>query len=81
MVVIVNFRVDLTSSTTFKECNDMITEVSFTTLIMSTCNNAVKASITVVGTRCLPSDSTCVLEAVPGKLDIKRSEPGILFIS
>ena len=29
----------------------------------------------------LPSDSTCVLKAEPGKLDIKRSEPGILFIS
>ena len=26
-------------------------------------------------------DSTCVLEAEPGKLDIKRREPGILFIS
>ena len=26
-------------------------------------------------------DSTCVLEAKPGKLDIKRREPGILFIS
>ena len=29
----------------------------------------------------LPSDSTCVLKAEPGKLDIKRREPGILFIS
>ena len=28
-----------------------------------------------------PRDSTCVLEAKPGKLDIKRREPGILFIS
>ena len=28
----------------------------------------------------LPSDSTCVLEAKPGKLDIKRHESGILFI-
>ena len=27
------------------------------------------------------SDSTCVLEAEPGKFDIKRREPGILFIS
>ena len=25
--------------------------------------------------------STCVLKALPGKLDIKRREPGILFIS
>ena len=29
----------------------------------------------------LASDSTCVLKAEPGKLDIKRREPGILFIS
>ena len=29
----------------------------------------------------LPSDSTCVLKAEPGKLDIERREPGILFIS
>ena len=28
-----------------------------------------------------PAVSTCVLEAKPGKLDIKRREPGILFIS
>ena len=31
--------------------------------------------------RGLPSDSTCVLKAEPGKLDFKRREPGILFIS
>ena len=31
--------------------------------------------------RGLPSDSTCVLTAEPGKLDIERREPGILFIS
>ena len=31
--------------------------------------------------RGLPSDSTCILEAEPGKLDIKRQELGILFIS
>ena len=31
--------------------------------------------------RGLPSDSTSVLKAEPGKLDIKRREPGILFIS
>ena len=31
--------------------------------------------------RGLPSDSTFVLKAEPGKLDIKRREPGILFIS
>ena len=31
--------------------------------------------------RGLPSDSTCVFKAKPGKLDIKRREPGILFIS
>ena len=29
----------------------------------------------------LPSDWTCVLEAEPGKLDIKKHEPCILFIS
>ena len=28
----------------------------------------------------LPSDSTCFLEAESGKLDIKRHEPGILFL-
>ena len=31
--------------------------------------------------RGLPSHSTCVLEAKSSKLDIKRGEPGILFIS
>ena len=31
--------------------------------------------------RSLPSDSTCFLEAKPSNLDIKRGEPGILFIS
>ena len=31
--------------------------------------------------RGMPSNSTCILEAVPGKLDIKRRKPGILFIS
>ena len=31
--------------------------------------------------RGLPSDSTNVLKAEPGKLYIKRREPGILFIS
>ena len=30
--------------------------------------------------RDLPSDSTCVLKAEPGKLDFKRHEPGILSI-
>ena len=29
----------------------------------------------------LPNDSTCVLKVEPGKLDIKRLEPGIQFIS
>ena len=29
----------------------------------------------------LPLDLTCILDAEPGKLDIKRREPGILFIS
>ena len=40
-----------------------------------------KASGMLVELRGLLSDSTCVLEAEPGKLDIKRHEPGILFIS
>ena len=31
--------------------------------------------------RGLPIDSTGVLKAEPGKLDINRREPGILFIS
>ena len=31
--------------------------------------------------RALPSDSTCVLKAEPGKLIIKRHSPDILFIS
>ena len=35
----------------------------------------------VVESRGLPSDSIIILEAQPGKLDIKRCEPGILFIS
>ena len=29
----------------------------------------------------LPSDSTCIFEAEPGRLDIKRCIPGILFIN
>ena len=29
----------------------------------------------------LPSDSTCILEAEPGKLGIERHKLGILFIS
>ena len=37
---------------------------------------------TLVESRGLPSNLTCVLKADPGKLDIKRCEPGtILFIS
>ena len=40
-----------------------------------------KAMRRLVDSRGLPSDSTCVLEGEPGKLDIKRHEPGILFIS
>ena len=35
----------------------------------------------LVELRGLLSDSICVLEAEPDKLDIKRREPGILFIS
>ena len=29
----------------------------------------------------MPSNSTCVLNAQPGKLDIRRRKPGILFMS
>ena len=39
------------------------------------------ASRTLVELRGLQRDSTCILDAEPGKLDIKRREPGILFIS
>ena len=35
----------------------------------------------LVESRVLPSDSTCILEAEPGKLDMERREPGILFTS
>ena len=35
----------------------------------------------LVESRGLPSISTCVLDAEPGKLDIKRHKHGILFIS
>ena len=34
---------------------------------------------TLVKHEALPRDLTCVLEAEPGKLDIKRRKPGILF--
>ena len=40
-----------------------------------------KALRTLVDIADLPSESTCVLKAEPGKLDIKRREPGLLFIS
>ena len=39
-----------------------------------------KAWRTLVDSRGLSSDSTCVLKAEPGKLDIKRREPSILFM-
>ena len=31
--------------------------------------------------KALLRDSACILEALPGKLDIKRPEPGILIIN
>ena len=37
----------------------------------------MQASRMLVEERGLPSDSTCTLEAEPGKLEIKRREPGI----
>ena len=39
-----------------------------------------KTSRMLVELRGLPSDSTCVLEALPGNLDIKSNEPGILSV-
>ena len=40
-----------------------------------------KAMRTLVKSRGLPSDSTCILKVEPGKLCIKKREPGIPFIS
>ena len=40
-----------------------------------------KALRMIVESRGVPSDSTCILEAESGKLDIKRHEIGILLIS
>ena len=47
-------------------------------LIPSLPGNALQ---TLVESRGLQRDSTCILEAEPGKLDTKRREPGILFVS
>ena len=41
---------------------------------------ALRTLVDIVACRLL-SNSTSVLNAGPGKLDIKRREPGILFIS
>ena len=38
-----------------------------------------KALRMIVESRGLLSDSTCILKVEPGKLDIKRQEPGIIF--
>ena len=35
----------------------------------------------VVALQGLPSDSRCFFKAEPGKLDIKKREPAIIFIS
>ena len=40
-----------------------------------------KVSRRIDESRGLPSESTCVLKAEPGKFYIKMREPGILFIS
>ena len=40
-----------------------------------------EASITLDKLQCLPSNSTCVLKAKIGKLDIRRRDPSNLFIS
>ena len=42
--------------------------------------NQARLGERLLTSRGLSSDSTCVLKAEPGKLDIKRCEPGILFI-
>ena len=49
-------------------------------LLISSLGLPGKASGTLVESRGLSSNSTCILEAESGKLDIKRCEPGILFI-
>ena len=36
---------------------------------------------TQVESLCKPRDSTSILKALPGKLDIKRREPCILYVS
>ena len=46
--------------------------------ILSVPGRALRMHVELRG---LPSDSTCVLEALPGKLVIKRRKPSILFIS
>ena len=40
-----------------------------------------KALRTLVESRDLPSDSTCVIEAEPSNFDTERGEPGVLFVS
>ena len=40
-----------------------------------------KASRTLVESRGLVGNSTCILKTEPGKLDIKIGDPGILLIS
>ena len=38
-----------------------------------------KALRMIVQSQGFKSDLTCVLKAIPGKLDLKRSKPGIIF--
>ena len=45
-------------------------------LISSLPGNALRMLVDIAS---LSSDSTCVLKAESGKLDIKRREPGIVF--
>ena len=47
-------------------------------MISSLTGTALRTLVDIVGK---PRDSTCVLKAEPGKLHIRRREPGILFIN
>ena len=50
-------------------------------LLISSLPGKARLQECLLTSRGLPRDSTCVLKAEPGKFDIKRREPGILFIS
>ena len=50
-------------------------------LISSLPGKALRMLVDIARLASDSTDSTCVLKIEPGKLDIKRREPGILFIS